>query len=220
MALPHPAEETLLTTEPREKQVEELGKLLADYAAQPSAEFVSFALGLVVLLGIVAGLNLSKQYTSSDLALPETRLAIARLSPSFSFFQQLCDGGIHLEALKWREFEELVADLLLKDGYKVDLGPGRSDGSKDSIAVKELGGVSPCMSVWQAKKLKPGNKVGINVIRELADTRNEHKASKGMVVTTAYLTRGALARVQQDHYILGKADKDDLMQWIRKVKRR
>ncbi len=76
------------------------------------------------------------------------------------------------------------------------------------------------MSVWQAKKLKPGNKVGINVIRELADTRNEHKASKGMVVTTTHLTRGALARVQQDQYILGKVDRDDLMQWIRKVKRR
>lgn len=219
MALPHPDEEALPTKEPMDKRVEELGKLLADYAEQPGASFLSFAIGFVVLLGIVASVDLSKQYTLSDLALPETRLAIARLSPSFSFFQKLFDGGIPLEALNWREFEELVADLLLKDGYKVDLGPGRSDGGKDIIAVKELGGVGPFMSVWQAKKLKPGNKVGISVIRELADTRNEHKASKGMVVTTTYLTRGALARVQQDQYILGKIDRDDLMQWIQKVKR-
>jgi Restriction endonuclease len=139
MALPHPDEETLLTKEPLEKQLEELGKLLADYAGQPSAEFVSFALGFVVLLGIVASRNLPKQYTPSDLALPEARLAIARLSPSFSFFQKLFDEGIHLEALNWREFEELVADLLLKDGYKVDLGPGRSDGKGNDMQLVKHG---------------------------------------------------------------------------------
>ena len=74
------------------------------------------------------------------------------------------------------------------------------------------------MSVWQAKKLQPANKVGIEVIRELADTRNEHKASKGIIVTTTFLTKPALERVRRDQYILDKIDRDDLFEWMRRLK--
>jgi restriction endonuclease Mrr len=162
----------------------------------------------------------SVSYNQADLALPETRLRIARLSPSFKMLERFLESATHLDALTWREFEGLIADLLEKDGYTVTLGPGTKDGGKDITATKQLEEVGPFMSVWQVKKLMPGNKVEVAVIRELADTRTQHKASKGMVVTTTYLTRGALARVQQDQYILGKVDRDDLMQWIRKVKRR
>lgn len=56
-------------------------------------------------------------------------------------------------------------------------------------------------------------------IRELADTRQEQKASKGISVTTTSRKRGAIQRIQQDQYILGKVDGDDLRQWIRRVKR-
>jgi HJR/Mrr/RecB family endonuclease len=162
----------------------------------------------------------SASYDQADLALPETRLHIARLSPSFTMLERFLEDIAYLDALTWREFEELVADLLEKDGYSVTLGRGTKDGGKDIMATKHLEDVGPFMSVWQVKKLKPGNKVELAVIRELADTRTQHKASKGMMVTTAYLTRGALERVQQDQYLLGKVDRDDLMQWIRKVKRR
>ena len=71
----------------------------------------------------------------------------------------------------------------------------------------------------QAKKKKYGNKVGIETIRELADTRNEQKASKGIIVTTTFLTNGALERVNRDQYILGKVDRNDLMKWIDDVLR-
>jgi len=74
------------------------------------------------------------------------------------------------------------------------------------------------MAVWQAKKLKEGNKVDIHVIRELADTRQQHNATKGIIVTTTSLTKDALDRIEQDRYILGKVDGDDLFSWIRKGK--
>ena len=76
------------------------------------------------------------------------------------------------------------------------------------------------MAVWQVKKLKPGNKAQIGVIRELADTRLENNASKGVIVITTYLTRNAIELVQRDKYILGKVDRDDLMDWIRKIRRK
>jgi restriction endonuclease Mrr len=162
----------------------------------------------------------SASYDQADLALSETRLRIAHLSPSFKMLERLLESATHLDALTWREFEELIADLLEKDGYTVTLGRGTKDGGKDITATKQLEDVGQFMSVWQVKKLTPGNKVELSVIRELADTRTQHKASKGMIVTTTYLTRGALERVQQDQYLLGKVDRDDLIQWIRRVKRR
>ncbi len=59
--------------------------------------------------------------------------------------------------------------------------------------------------------------MGIGVIRELADTRQEMKASKGIIVTSTFLTREAIKRVKRDSYILGKVEKPDLEHWIDRV---
>jgi HJR/Mrr/RecB family endonuclease len=158
-----------------------------------------------------------KQYSQSELILPETKREIIQLSPSFGVLEKLVEGGIDLSSLHWREFEELIAELLEKDGYSVELGSGRSDGGKDLIAIKDLGENGLYKAVWQAKHKTSGKGVGVSVIRELADTRNEHKASKGVLVTSTYLTRGALERVQRDTYVLGKVDKGDLLNWIDRI---
>jgi restriction endonuclease Mrr len=154
----------------------------------------------------------------SPLIVPETD--IARYSPSIPLLDKLLHGTVDLDGLHWREFEELVADLLFKDGYHVELGPGRNDGGKDIIAVKEIEGIGLFMAVWQAKKLGAGRKVGIEVVRELADTCREQKASKGIIVTTTSLTKGAIQRVQRDRFILGKVDRDDLLAWISRIRGR
>jgi restriction endonuclease Mrr len=158
-------------------------------------------------------------YDSKALALPETQIKIGYLSPSFGILQKLLLGGIKLDTLHWREFEELVAELLEKDGYNVELGKGSKDGGIDIIAVKDLGEVGLFQTVWQAKKKSLDNKVGLSVIRELADSRTEYRASKAMIVTTTYLTKGALDRVRRDSYILGKVDRDDLMIWSERIMR-
>jgi HJR/Mrr/RecB family endonuclease len=108
--------------------------------------------------------------------------------------------------------EEIVAELLAKDGYEVSIQGGSNDKGADILAEKEIPGVGRMLSVWQAKKTR--NRVGIEVIRELADTRNEFKASKGLIVTSSYLTRGALERIERDKYILGGVDRKRLLEWI------
>ena len=108
-----------------------------------------------------------------------------------------------------------MVDLLSQDGYEVQLGPETKDGGKDITAVKRVLGAGHFMAIWQAKKLKPGKPVGINTIRELADARHEYNASKGVIVTTTSLTKGALTRIEQDCYPLHKVDGNDLDRWIR-----
>lgn len=157
-------------------------------------------------------------HPESDLSVPDTRERIVTFSPSILLLEHLRAARISLHDLHWRELEEIVAELLRQDGYEVRLGPGSKDGGKDLIALKDLPGCGFFMAVWQAKKLKPGNKVDISVIRELADTRQENKASKGVIVTTTSLTQDALTRIERDHYELGKVDGNDLLAWIRRTK--
>jgi len=170
-------------------------------------------------ISIAPIITASMEYDRAALAEPETRLDVAHYSPSFRLLERLVAQSTSLDDLTWRQFEELLRDLLQNDGYTVELGPGTKDGGKDLFAVKDLGESGLVAAVWQAKKKERSKKVGLGVIRELADTRNEHGASKGVIATTTYLTRGALERVQRDRYTLGKVDRDDLMQWMEKTLR-
>jgi hypothetical protein len=149
--------------------------------------------------------------------LPDTEIKIARFAPSFSLLRKLQRRASALDDLSWREFERLIATLLEKDGYEVDLMRGSKDGGVDVVATKDLGAVGSFKTLWQAKKKSRGNKVGISMVRELADTRQEFGASKGIIVTSTYLTKGALQRVERDKYILGKVDRDDLDSWIKRT---
>jgi restriction system protein len=94
---------------------------------------------------------------------------------------------------------------------------GSKDGGVDVVAVKDIGAGGFFKTLWQAKKQSIKNKVGISVVRELADTRHEFGASKGIIVTSSYLTRGALERINRDKYILGKVDRKDLDAWIKRT---
>src|SRR5262245_26086890 len=156
-------------------------------------------------------------FQDSIVKLRETKIQIAHFSPSFSVLQTLLKRKMQIDDLNWREFERLISELLEQDGYDVELMRGTKDGGVDVVAVKNMGHAGFFKTLWQAKKKYLKNKVGLSVIRELADTRNEFKASKGIIVTSTYLTRDALARVQRDKYILGKVDRSDLNEWVQRT---
>ena len=149
-----------------------------------------------------------------DLIRPDTHERIITCSPTITLLEQLRTSRMSIHDLHWRQLEAVIAELLQQNGYQVIPGPGSKDGGKDIIATKYLADVGFFMAIWQTKKLQPGNKVGVSIIRELADTRQEQKASKGIIVTTTSLTRGALTRIEQDRYLLGKVDGEDLQRWI------
>lgn len=151
------------------------------------------------------------------LELPDTEIRVARFAPSFSLLSKLKGYTPSIDNLTWRQFEKLIASLLEKDGYEVELMQGTKDGGVDVIAVMDLGPSGFFKTLWQAKKNNIKNKVGISIVRELADTRQEFGASKGIIVTSSYLTKGALQRIERDKYILGKVDRDDLNAWVKKT---
>lgn len=154
-------------------------------------------------------------YQPNDLDNVQTVSRIRIYSPCIDLLLRIQRGEVDLYNVAWRDFEKLVAELLDRDGWDIELQRGTKDGGVDILAKKSGLPCGDVLALWQAKRLGEGRKVGIDTIRELADTRNEFKASKGVIVTSSYLTGGAIGRIDRDAYILGKVDRDDLTEWIR-----
>ncbi|WP_139831497.1 MULTISPECIES: restriction endonuclease [unclassified Pseudomonas] len=153
-------------------------------------------------------------FEPETLILPSTQILLAEHSPSLTILSRLQRKIQTLDQLGWRDFEILISELLAFDGYEIELMRGTKDGGVDVVAVKDLGETGMFKALWQAKKNRASRKVGISTIKELADVRNEHKASKAILVTTSFLTHDALKRVERDRYWLGKVDRNDLDAWI------
>ena len=153
-------------------------------------------------------------YEPAIIHLPQAQFEIVRYSPSLNLLGRLQARSLTLDELSWRQFEKLVSQLLESDGYEVELTRGTKDDGVDIIAVKDMKEAGLYKVVWQAKKNRVSRKIGISTIRELADVRNQFGASKGILVTTSFLTSGALARVHRDRYTLGKVDRNDIEAWI------
>jgi hypothetical protein len=126
----------------------------------------------------------------------------------------LLKKGQLLSELHWRDFEKLIAQLLEKSGWKIELMQGSKDGGIDVVATMKDPEVGLIKSLWQAKKYHPSNKVQVNVVRELSAIRENQKATKGMIVTTSSLTKGAIDWIRQDEFRLGYKDKNDIEEWV------
>jgi restriction system protein len=117
-----------------------------------------------------------------------------------------------------RKFEELVADLLVRLGYKVELTPAFRDGGKDIYAATrdDLGSF---LYLVECKKYALANPVGVEVVRSLYGTVQAEQATAGILVTTSVFTKGArdFQRRVQNH--LSLRDYAELHRWIRRVLR-
>ena len=150
----------------------------------------------------------------------ETKAVLPQIiiySPSVKLISDIQNEKLCLHDLDWKQFEDIVAELLSKDGFTVTPGKRTKDGGVDIFAEKHIDDIGKILTVWQAKKLLQKNKVGISTIRELADTRTQHKASKGIIVTNTGLTKGAIDRISTDTYLLDKVDGIDLVSWIQRI---
>lgn len=160
-----------------------------------------------------------EEFLRSDLVNDATRADLILTSPSLELILALQRDFTKLDGVTWRAFEEIVAELLGASGWEVELQRGTKDGGADVIARKDDPQVGPILTIWQAKKLSLTRKVGLSVVKELADTRTQFGASKGVIVTSSYLTSGALERVVRDRYILGKIDRDDFWELVKNYRR-
>jgi restriction system protein len=115
--------------------------------------------------------------------------------------------------LTWRQFEELVADLMQDKGFDVKLTPATRDGGADILATRKLG-TGEELYLVDAKKYKKTRKIGVEKVRTLYGLLTHRKATKAMLVTTTSFTKDA-RELEHDHkYQLTLSDYAEVALWI------
>jgi len=118
-------------------------------------------------------------------------------------------------SLSPRQFEELVAELFYREGFDVELTPERKDGGRDVIAIShnELGSH---LYLAECKRYSPDRPVGVEYVRALYGVVEAEKATRGIIATTSYFTKGAKAFSQDLKWRIGLKDYTKLQSWIKR----
>lgn len=132
------------------------------------------------------------------------------------FIENLQRDFSDIHSLHHRKFEELVAELLDRDGFSVKLTPATRDGGYDIWASKNTEHGNNLYLV-ECKKNNPKNPVGVQIIRSLYGLVELHKASKGLIVTTSRFTKDAILLKNDIEYRMALKDYEALSQWISRI---
>jgi HJR/Mrr/RecB family endonuclease len=123
------------------------------------------------------------------------------------------NNHMNLLQVEPRQFEEVIAELLRAQGFKVELTKQTRDGGYDIIALYEMADHATQKWLVECKRLT-SNKVGIEIIRSFKEVVQSSHANRGIIATTSYFSLDAIKKQQETPYLLDFRDKDDVMQWI------
>jgi restriction system protein len=134
-----------------------------------------------------------------------------------ALLSKLAKNPALVHELSPRNFEDLVAELLTRQGYNVQLTPATRDGGKDIYAVANST-VGTFLYVVECKKYAPGRPVGVAMVRNLYGVVQAERASAGMLVTTSSFTKSAIEWQRPLRYQLSLRDFGSLKEWLASLK--
>ena len=117
-----------------------------------------------------------------------------------------------LLALSSRQFEELIADIWSRFGYKVELTARTRDGGRDVVAARKA--EAEVRYLIECKRYDPRCKIGVRFVRALYGVRDDEKATKAFLATTSTFTRDALVFFERHRWELEPRDFEGIAQWI------
>ena len=108
-----------------------------------------------------------------------------------SLLKRVRDDPRIIKQLTPRQFEEMVCELLDKQGYSVNLTKQTKDGGKDIIVVRKdvLG---EFLIYVECKKYDSQRPVGVGLVRQLYGTVMADNATAGMLVTSSFFSHDAI----------------------------
>jgi restriction endonuclease Mrr len=149
-------------------------------------------------------------------ALRATEVALAQVSDAL--IHALAEKPELLHTLHWRKFEELVAELLLREGFDVTLTSGSHDRGVDIYAVRhEAFGHS--LYLVECKRHSPNRPVGPGMVRHLYGAVERERATQGLLATTSTFTSGAIAEQRDVEFRLSLHDFSAIRDWLRRIRK-
>lgn len=132
---------------------------------------------------------------------------------SDEFLKKLSDNPSLLYEMSSRGFEELVAELLSRQGYNVKLTPATRDGGKDIyIATKDS--LGSFLYLVECKRFAPDRPVGVGLIRQLYGTVQAERATAGILATTSFFTKDARDFQRKIEFQISLQDYLGIQKWI------
>jgi hypothetical protein len=116
------------------------------------------------------------------------------------------------------DFEKLMAAVFRNQGFDVTKTPRSKDGGFDLVLVQHSS-IGAAMTLVDCKRYAATKKVGVEIVRGLYGVVEERKATKGMIVTTSFFTKGAVDFRDSLQYRLAFADFDDVKNFLEQWKR-
>jgi restriction system protein len=116
--------------------------------------------------------------------------------------------------LHHRDFEELIAELFDRNGFKVELTACTHDGGADLYAVRDIG-LGELRFVVECKRNAIENPVGPAFVRQLRGVVDREQATCGVLVTTSRFTAGARREEGAAPHRLSLQDFDRVAAWLR-----
>lgn len=127
--------------------------------------------------------------------------AIITLSPiNDVVLKYLSENPRALYQLTSRKFEEVMAEIYNRLGYKVKLTKQTRDGGKD-IILRKPDILGDFIYYVECKKYAPSNPIGVGIVREFSGVINMDKVNGGIIATTSYFSEGAREMIM--NYNLG-----------------
>lgn len=133
------------------------------------------------------------------------------------FINYLSNNLEKLPNMHWRKFEELSAEFFYREGYEVELGPGRNDDGVD-VRVWKSGAqlTDNPLCLVQCKRHKA--KIDKVVIKGLhADVLHE-RAEYGVIVTTSELSPGARTTIKARGYPIREVERKAVADWLTQLR--
>jgi restriction endonuclease Mrr len=114
-----------------------------------------------------------------------------------------------------RKFEELVASILEDMGLDIQLTKATRDGGTDIIAsIKNA--LTSLLILVECKRYAPENKVGVDIIRNVAGVHTLKNPAKSIIVTTSTFTKDAKEIAKELETRIDLKDYEDLKIWLNK----
>ena len=129
------------------------------------------------------------------------------------YIDYLATNSERLDEIHWRKFEALTAEYFVKEGWKVELGPGGNDDGVDvRVWRADADPTAPPAILVQCKRQK--EKVGKVVVKAMWADVIAEKAESGLIVTTSALAPGAARVSAVREYPVRQADRKELRKWL------
>jgi hypothetical protein len=119
--------------------------------------------------------------------------------------------------LDWRSYEILLHRIFQARGFISELGPGSGDGGVD-IRLLQRDPLGDMLTLVQAKKYNPKNKIGLEAVQALHGAADVEQAQKSLFITTSSYLSSAKSFAARTTGRLELCTSLDVVEWCRQAK--